>query len=45
MLHGKGLHRHIQRDLEAVVPVWATNLGSQKNFFVQHILNIIYSDK
>ena len=34
-------HRHIQRDLEASIPVWAPKLGAQKSFLVQHILHSI----
>ena len=32
------LHRRIQRDLEAGIPVWALKLGAQKSLLVQHIL-------
>ena len=39
------MHRRIQRDLEAHIPVWPPKLGAQKSFLVQYILSSIHSDK
>ena len=39
------IHKCIQRDLEAGIPVWAPKIGAQKGFLVQHILSSIHSGK
>ena len=38
-------HRHIQRDLEASILVWAPKIGTHRSFLVQYILSSICSDK
>ena len=38
-------HKHIERDLEASILVWAPKLDAQKSFLVQYILSSAHCDK